>query len=53
MNTHKAYAHGVLDSYNCGEYNNPYGGHEKPEEHLAYKQGYDYGLFLYIQNQGE
>lgn len=49
-NTHKAYAHGALDAYNIGEYNNPYHGWEKPDEHLAYKQGYDYGLFLFTQD---
>lgn len=48
MEKYKAYAHGALDGFNSGEYSNPY-GQEKPEQQLAYKQGYDYGIFLYTQ----
>jgi hypothetical protein len=48
MEKFKAYAHGALDGFNSGEYSNPY-GQEKPEQQLAYKQGYDYGIFLYTQ----
>jgi hypothetical protein len=53
MNTNKAYAHGALDGYNTGTDNNPYNGEENPAEHQAYRQGYDYGVFLYCQdNEG-
>ncbi len=50
MNTHKAYAHGALDAYNCGEYNNPYDKREKQDEYQAYRNGYFYGFFLYTRD---
>lgn len=46
----RAYANGSLDAYNCGEYTNPYDGKTEAHWHLAYKQGYDYGIFLYCQD---
>ena len=50
MKTNKAYANGALDGYNTGSENNPYDPAEKPDEFLAYKYGYDYGVFLYCQD---
>ena len=46
----KAYANGALDGYNTGSENNPYGAEEKPQQHHAYRIGYDYGVALYCQD---
>jgi hypothetical protein len=49
----RAYANGALDGYNTGSENNPYDPEEKPQEHQAYKLGYDYGVAMYCQdNEG-
>lgn len=53
-NANKAYAHGALDGYNIGENNNPYCPTTEANRHQAYKSGYDYGIFLYTQdNEGK
>lgn len=46
----RAYANGALDGYNTGSENNPYDPEEKPQEHQAYKLGYDYGVAMYCQD---
>jgi len=46
----RAYANGALDAYNSGTENNPYDGETEAHRHLAYKEGYDYGIFLYCQD---
>ena len=43
----RAYSQGVLDGYNEGIYNNPFDG--KPQQHRAYRLGYDYGVTLYCE----
>ena len=48
----RAYANGALDGYNTGNENNPYDSEEKPEQHSAYRIGYDYGVTLYCQDNG-
>ena len=48
MKTNKAYANGALDGYRLGVYKNPY---EEAEQHQAYKEGYDYGVFVYTQDE--
>jgi hypothetical protein len=48
--TNKAYANGALDGYRVGVYKNPY---EEAEQHQAYKEGYDYGVFVYTQEQDD
>ena len=47
MDSRKAYAHGVLDGFNIGDYNNPYNPEQATEYYQAYKEGYDYGVFVY------
>jgi hypothetical protein len=49
METHKAYAHGVLDGYSTGYESNNYDRIKEVEKYKAYKDGYDYGVFLYTQ----
>ena len=49
----RAYANGALDGYNTGSENNPYDPETRSEEHLAYKLGYDYGVALFAQDQGD
>ena len=51
MNTNIAFAHGALDGYNTGENINPYDPGTEPEKNQAYKEGYDYGIFLYTQDE--
>jgi hypothetical protein len=54
MKPFQAYANGVLDGFNEGVSDNPFDSETSPVEHQAYKQGYDYGVFLYTQkNNGE
>lgn len=53
METYKAYAHGVLDGYNNGNNSNPYSPTNEVEKYKAYKDGYDYGVFLYTQEGWE
>ena len=50
MNEKKAYAHGVLDGFNIGENENPYNLEQETKMYQEYKEGYDYGVFLYTQN---
>lgn len=50
--TFRAYAHGTLDGYTTGYETNPHDPEENPEEHQAYKLGYDYGVFLYCEENG-
>lgn len=47
-----AYANGALDGYNTGHENNPYDFDEMPDQHNAYKIGYEYGIALYCQDNG-
>lgn len=49
----RAYANGALDGYNTGSENNPYDPATRSEEYLAYKLGYDYGVALFAQDQGD
>lgn len=49
MITHKAYAHGVLDGYSTGYESNHYDPINDLEKYKAYKDGYEYGVFLYTQ----
>ena len=51
MKTKKSYANGALNGYNCGVYSNPYEPSTEAEQHQAYKEGYDYGVFLYTQDE--
>ena len=51
MNTQRAYANGALDGYNCGTDQNPYDPENEADHYRAYRQGYDYGIFLYIQDE--
>jgi len=46
----RAYANGSLDAYNYGIENNPYDGETEALNHQAYAEGYDYGIFLYCQD---
>ncbi len=46
----RAYAHGLLDAYNSGSENNQYCGETESEHRAAYAEGYDYGIFLYCQD---
>jgi hypothetical protein len=46
---HYAFANGALDAYNTGYENNQY---TDDALKLAYKQGYDYGIALYCQDNG-
>jgi len=50
MKTNKAYAQGALDGFTVGVSANPYDFAEDADKHQAYKQGYDYGIFLYTQD---
>jgi len=49
MKIKKAYADGTLHGYLAGVSLNPYNPTTEAEEHQAYKEGYDYGVFLYTQ----
>ena len=49
----RAYANGALDGYNTGSENNPYDPYFFSEEYLAYTLGYDYGVTLFAQDQGD
>jgi hypothetical protein len=50
----QAYADGAIDGYTVGVSDNPYDPETSPQEHQNYKEGYDYGVFLYTQkNNGE
>ena len=51
--TMQAYANGALDGYNTGSENNTYDPEENPQEHQAYKLGYDYGVAMYCQDNEE
>jgi hypothetical protein len=46
----RAYANGALDAYNSGTDTNPYDGETEALRHQAYAEGYDYGIFLYCQD---
>jgi hypothetical protein len=49
----RAFANGALDAYNTGTDSNPYDPETNPTERQAYEKGYDYGIFLYCQdNEG-
>lgn len=50
----RAYGNGALDGYNKGSENNPHDPETSPDEHQAYKLGYDYGVALYcVENFDE
>jgi hypothetical protein len=51
MKANKAYANGAIEGYNVGVYSNPYNPTNEAEQHQAYKEGYDYGVFLYTQDE--
>ena len=51
MNAYKAYANGALAGYNYGSEANPYDPESETDQYRAYSQGYDYGVFLYSQDQ--
>ena len=53
MKINKAYANGTLHGYLAGVSLNPYNPTTEAEEHQAYKEGYDYGVFLYTQEQDD
>lgn len=48
----KIFSHGVLDGYITGNENNLHDPHEKPEQHNAYKKGFNYGITLYCEDNG-
>ncbi len=51
MNTQRAYADGAIAGYNYGSDENPYDPESDADRYRAYRQGYDYGVFLYTQDE--
>lgn len=47
------FSHGVLDGYMTGMENNIFDPHEKPEHYSAYVKGFDYGVALYCEDNGQ